>query len=819
MTNRIRVAHIIHSLGAGGAESVLVELVRPAASVGIDMVVIGLSDAQDDRTARRLADAGVPVYQLHAGRYDLSARDRVRRILVRERIDLVHTHLKHADLVGGLAARSLGLPVVSTLHLIEDGAAGPWKQFLTRVAAAGRSRLTGTVVALSSAQYAWYRPMAGAARVEIIPNGVRPPRPLTSRTQIRAALDVGPEQTLAVTVSLMRPEKGHEVLLEAMRRIGANAAAPDLVLALAGDGPLLPQVRQSVEDDPVLRGRVKVLGFRKDVDDLLAAADLVVHPSLADALPTALISALASGRAVVSTTVGGIPDIVTPACGVLVAPADAPALARAITDLAGDPRRAAALGAAGRERYEAEFSAEVWAGRLVRLYRSLRPDVADPPIRTAAVLSAVSPYPVDNGKSAVIAGFLEHLVARLGAENVTYLHVGEPIADVSAFGGVEVREMGTPGRGEVVRSLIVNAGLRRRSLQETLTASRRVARRVADTLAELQPDLELIDTIRMEQHVRGLAPTARRVLYLDDLFEVRYRRMLEVLETDDTQFDPIGQFANFVPRGLHFLTRVPGSRRMLLRLEAERVARGEREAAQASGLSLLLNDEEAATLREGSRAQVEVVPPSLPLATSDSSDWTGEAAYCFLGLLSIPHNHDGLSWFLRSVFPRLRELRPDAQMHVIGRDPSPDLAKLVAEAGDSVVMHGFVADLDPLLNRMAAMVNPLRFGSGVKIKAIEALARGLPVVATPVGAEGISSQSRTGLVVVRSAEEMATALAGMAHGAVRDRHAAAAVRTFRERFSAEPVGNSYDRVFSTRPAALDDTAMEHRSMGAFGSAG
>lgn len=801
---RLRVGHIIHSLGAGGAESVLVELVRPAAALGIDMVVIGLSDAEDDRTARRLRDAGVSVHQLHAGRYDVSAVQQVRRILVEERIDVVHTHLKHADVVGGLAGRLLGLPVVSTLHLIEDGAASPWKRMLTNITALVRTRLTDTVVTLSQAQHAWYASMSGGAAVTVIPNGVRHPRPAKSRDEVRAELGVGPDATLALTVSLMRPEKGHMVLLEAMRQIARQQAVPNLVLALAGDGPLLETVRQAVQDDPLLLPRVRVLGFRQDVDELLAAADLVVHPSLADALPTALISALASGRAIVSTTVGGIPDIVATACGVLVPPDDASALASAITDLVRDPRHAELLGAAGRERYLSEFAAEVWATRLRRLYEGLRSDEPSElePIRSAVILSAVNPYPVDNGKSAVIAGFLDHLVQRLGAANVVYLHVGEPIADVSAFGGVEVREMGCPSRGDMLWSLIVNAGFRRRSVQETLTASRVVASRVDAALAELRPDLELIDTIRMEQHVRPIAPGARRVLYLDDLFSVRYRRMLQVLDTDDTRFDPIGQFGSFVPRQLHFLTRMPASRRVLLRIEAKRVARSERQAASAASMSLLLNDAEATSLREDTGAQVEVVPVSLPVAAAEPSGWSGEAAFCFLGLLSIPHNHDGLSWFLRSVLPRLRELSPEARLHVVGRDASPGLEALAAEFGDAVVMHGFVPDLDPLLARMSAMVNPLRFGSGVKIKALEAMARGLPVVATPVGAEGISSDGSTGLIVVDTAEEMAAALADLTNPSSRAIHAAAAVTLYEERFAGARVQEHYDRVFGTFDTAV-----------------
>ena len=114
----MKVAHIIHSLGAGGAEGVLEHLAPAARSAGIDTVVIGLSDAADNRTARRLRGAGVRVHELHRGRYDLTAVVTIARVLRAERVDVVHTHLKHADVVGALAARVVVVPAVSTLHVI-----------------------------------------------------------------------------------------------------------------------------------------------------------------------------------------------------------------------------------------------------------------------------------------------------------------------------------------------------------------------------------------------------------------------------------------------------------------------------------------------------------------------------------------------------------------------------------------------------------------------------------------------------------------------------------------------------------------------------
>jgi len=366
----IRVAHIIHSLGAGGAEHVLVELADVAGDAGMELVVIGLSPVDDPVHAGTLRAKGVTVLQLELGRWDPRAIGHVARALRRHRVDVVHTHLKHADLVGSIAARPLGLPVVSTLHLIEDAPQGRVALLKRRLGVWGR-RLATTTIAVSAAQAEWYRQLAGRADTVVLPNGVAEPGTLTpeERATVRTELGAGERDVLAVTASLMRPEKGHALLLDAIEQIPADAG---IVFALAGDGPLRDELAARVAKTPLLRDRVRLLGYREDVPALLAAADLVVHPSLADALPTTLMHALGVGTPVVATRVGGIADIVAPETG-LLAPPEPAALAKAVMELAADPERRREMGAAGRLRFEQRFSSAVWSAGLRTIYEKVLP--------------------------------------------------------------------------------------------------------------------------------------------------------------------------------------------------------------------------------------------------------------------------------------------------------------------------------------------------------------------------------------------------------------------------------------------------------------
>ncbi len=373
-TTSLTVAHVIHSLGPGGAEGLLVELARAAPSAAMRVIVIGLSDEYsaagiDNRAVAPLRAVGATVYEMHTGRYDFTAVFRLAKLLREEHVDIVHTHLKHADVVGGAAARLAHVPSVSTLHVIDIPTS--WMhRARVKFGIVARRYLSSRVIALSSAQRRWYAEYSGdQGSIDLLPNGIGEPEVAGDTSAIRSDMGLSEGTLLASCISLMRPEKGHADLLAAVRLLPADHS---LILALAGDGPLLESIRAEVDSDPALNGRVRVLGFRSDVAELIAASDFIVHPSLEDALPTTLISALAGGRPIVATDVGGIPDIVGPGCGLLVEAGCPSALSAAIAEMGSialhDPAAFADMCQAARARYEECFSLDIWVKNLRRVY-------------------------------------------------------------------------------------------------------------------------------------------------------------------------------------------------------------------------------------------------------------------------------------------------------------------------------------------------------------------------------------------------------------------------------------------------------------------
>ena len=413
-----------------------------------------------------------------------------------------------------------------------------------------------------------------------------------------------------------------------------------------------------------------------------------------------------------------------------------------------------------------------------------------------ALISAVDPYPVDAGKKVVLAGFIDYFADRYGPDNVHYIKVGKPPGDGFP---VTVHVAEGPGSKDVLRNAATQVATGRASLQEAFLGSPQTMAAITRILSEIQPRLQVYDTVRMAQYATADV-AARQVCYLDDLFSERYDRMLKAAERyPDAEISPLGNFAEHIPHRLRGLGDRRASQLALLRLERRLVRRSEDRAARMFGRCLLVNAGEAAQLerRAGTApGRIRSVPPLVKVANSTVRQYGGAPEFVFLGLLSLPHNDDGLQSFLRTAWPLVLARLPDAHLSVIGRDASSALLELTAHFGNSVTVEGFIPDLGEALDRAAALVNPLRFGSGIKLKVFEALARSLPVVSTEVGAEGIASGPGTGLLVARDPAETAELLCSLTSVEHNGKVSMQAREHFESTYSRQSVFEAYDTAFA-----------------------
>jgi glycosyltransferase involved in cell wall biosynthesis len=360
--DRVRVLWLIKGLGPGGAETLLAAGATARDRDHFDYAAAFVVP-EKQALVPALEDAGIDVTSLGArGRTDLRWPWRLRRRLLEQPVDIVHAHSPLLAGVARIVARTLPRrtrPVtVSTEH-------NGWPAYTlsTRILNAATYRLDRAHFAVSDhvrrSMPAWCR-----RRTETLVHGIAVDEVRAHRSQrerMREELGVAADECLAVTVANYRPHKDYPTLLAAARMV-RDRALP-LRFVAVGQGPL----ERDVHDEHSRSGlgeSFRLLGYRPDALDVLAAADVFVLSSRQEGLPVALMEALVLGLPVAASAVGGVSEAVTQDVeGLLVRPGHPEELADAITQLVSDPGLRARMAQAAATRGE-RFD----VGRVVRRY-------------------------------------------------------------------------------------------------------------------------------------------------------------------------------------------------------------------------------------------------------------------------------------------------------------------------------------------------------------------------------------------------------------------------------------------------------------------
>lgn len=354
-----RIVEVVPSLDVGGAERMVALLARGLATLGHDVTVVSLFGQTGSWIERELA--GIPLVFLgKRPGLDPAVVPRLRRALLDAVPDVVHTHLHALKYV--VAAGFIGRhpAVFHTLHNLAERELERPSRILHGLAFRAGVAPVAIGEAVAESVRRTYRMPPRAT----IPNGIVVADFAARdgvRASIRSELGLGATPAL-LTVGRLNPQKNHAGLLAALARTHTEA-----VLLVAGDGALRPALEARAAELG-LRDRVRWLGVRTDVADLLAAADLFVLASDWEGNPLVVMEAMAAGRPVVATAVGCVPELVPAEAGILVPPGDALALARALDLVLGDPARLSELGLAARRSAIARFDAVVMARAYAKLF-------------------------------------------------------------------------------------------------------------------------------------------------------------------------------------------------------------------------------------------------------------------------------------------------------------------------------------------------------------------------------------------------------------------------------------------------------------------
>lgn len=384
--DRIRVLRVIARLNVGGPALHVAYLSRGLAERGYDTTLVAGDVARGEESMAFVAESeGVEIVRVAglsreiAPLRDLVAAARLAREIRRTRPDILHTHTAKAGAVGRLAALLAGSArprvVIHTYHgHVLRGYFGRLGTWLFRAVERAFARNTDVLVAVSP-----------QVRDDLVEIGIAPerrfavvrlgidlePRVATTvdRAEARRQLGIGPGRFVVGWFGRMTAVKRTDDLIDAL--VALRGRGVDACLLLVGDGTDRERLELRARELGVARD-VFFLGYQKDVARWYAVADAVVLTSVSEGTPVTIIEALAAGRPIVSTNVGGVADVVRDGVdGFLVEVGDTAAMAARLAEIAADPALAKRLGQAGRKRVLRRYAVARLVDDVDRLYRAL----------------------------------------------------------------------------------------------------------------------------------------------------------------------------------------------------------------------------------------------------------------------------------------------------------------------------------------------------------------------------------------------------------------------------------------------------------------
>jgi len=448
----MKLLHIVGDSEFGGGSVIVLQLARMAKQLGWQVDV--LTTNREFADILRAGDIGVVEHDIPF--LDPRGFFRLYRLLRSAGYDIVHTHSSQAAWVGGLAARLAGTPaILHTAHgfALDEGSHPLLLWFYTlheRLAA----RWSDRIVMMSDFHRRWALRLGigDQRKITSIPNGISKRRfwAEPERLEARSRLGVSPGHLVFLVTVRLAAGSGVEYLIDATPALATRLYRPFSIL-VAGDGPFRASLERRARDKGVA-GRFSFLGFREDIDELLAASDIVVFPSLRAGPSIELLEAMASAKPIVATSNGSNREVTRgDKAALLVPPANSAALAEAICMVSANTGRADRMARRARKLFLASYTVGPMLARYRDEYFRLLDATADSGRKRAepqdvarkvaralvrAASRLVSPPVCDNCALDDLAFATEHDRAPAAP-----LHAGEPDGALQSLAIARVRRL------------------------------------------------------------------------------------------------------------------------------------------------------------------------------------------------------------------------------------------------------------------------------------------------------------------------------------------------------------------------------------------
>jgi len=365
----INILHIMSRLPVGGVENQLSMILRKYDKIKFCPFVCSLSDKGE--IGKEIEDYGIEVIPLNKlkHRFDWSIVKDIYKLIKTRDIKIVRTHQYHANLYGRLAAWLAKVPcIVASVHNVYTIDRKLHRRLINNFLA----RCTDTVVAVSETVKKDVLTYDGLSedRLRVIYNGIDTDRFFNlNGSLIRSKLGISSGAPVVGTVGRLTLQKGQKYLIDAVSAL--REKIPQILLLIVGDGPMRGELENHIRALGADKNTI-LLGTRRDIPQLLSAMDIFVLPSVWEGLGTALIEAMAAGKAIIATDIPPVREIInTGNIGILVPARDSKAIASSIELLLNDKPLAETFGKSAQERAFSHFNIETTVNRYTNLFEEI----------------------------------------------------------------------------------------------------------------------------------------------------------------------------------------------------------------------------------------------------------------------------------------------------------------------------------------------------------------------------------------------------------------------------------------------------------------
>lgn len=368
---KINILHIYQNSKIGGVQQQLLSLLKAYNREWFHPIFCCLGPKEE--IGKEIEGTGIefiPLNKLRYNRFSPGIVLELHRLMKKKQIHVVRTHRYRSNLYGRLAAFLAGVPVIiASVHDNYRTDKRPKRRIMNRIL----SKITDKIVAVSEdvkediIRYDSIDP----SKIEVIPNGIDVERfnPEKNTTDIRKEFSLEEDDIVIGFIGRIVPAKGLEYLLNALPYLKEEFKS--IKLLIVGEGSLMEELKERAKKNNIF-DNILFIGRRRDIPEILASINIFVMPSIAEGLPNALLEAMAMGKPIVTTEVGGIPEIVKNGFnGLLVPPRDTLSLSKAIKELISNDRLAAKLGQAARDLVYDNLSIKAIAQKWQSLYLSI----------------------------------------------------------------------------------------------------------------------------------------------------------------------------------------------------------------------------------------------------------------------------------------------------------------------------------------------------------------------------------------------------------------------------------------------------------------